>query len=146
MWTPNRARGVVPGIRSLVVALVGVAFLTISLAACGGGEEAAAPAHESETGAQAVDIVSKAVAFDKSEIRVASGQEITIRHDNQDEGVVHNIAIYKTSEAQDLIAGTELEPGPVEQELVVEALEPGEYFYRCDLHPTQMTGVLIVEE
>jgi plastocyanin len=148
--THDRAQSAVRRTTSLLIALLVTVFLAGSLAACGGGgggEKDDTPlAHESENGAQVVDIVSKTTAFDKSEIRVAGGEEITIQHDNQDDGIPHNFAIYKTSEANDLVAATEIEPGPVQQELIVEALEPGEYFFRCDTHPTLMTGTFIVEE
>ncbi len=128
----------------LLVAFVLMASFGIGFAACRGEEEAASP--EPEGAAPVVVIVSKDRAFDKSEIRVPSGQEITILHYHQDDSSYHSLAIYKTSEAKDPIAHMEVEPGPGLQELTVEALEPGEYFYRCDLHPTTATGVLIVEE
>lgn len=142
----------------LLVAFVVMASFGIGFAACRGEEEAAsagpegaahveeAASPEPEGAAPFVVIVSRDRAFDKSEIRVPSGQEITILHYYQDDSSYHSLAIYKTSEAKDLIAHTEVEPGPGQQGLTVEALEPGEYFYRCDLHPTTATGVLIVEE
>ncbi len=148
MQTHTRSHGAARHTTLLVVALATTALFAIGFIACGGGgggEEDASPhVHESESEAQVVEIVSKAIAFDKSEIRVAGGEEITIRHDNQDEAMPHNFAIYESSEAKELVAATEIEVGPVQQELIVEALEPGEYFFRCDTHPTQMTGTLIV--
>ena len=148
-WTHDRAQTAVRRTPLLLIALVATVFLASSLAACGGGGdgggEDTAPADGSTPAAQVVDIVSKGSAFDKSEIRVAGGEEITIRHDNQDDGIPHNFAIYKTSEANDLVAATEIELGPVQQELNGETLEPGEYFFRCDTHPTQMFGTFIVE-
>jgi plastocyanin len=30
-------------------------------------------------------------------------------------------------------------------EITIEGLEPGEYFFVCDVHPTEMTGTLVVE-
>ncbi len=158
MRTGSRGQRTLRRTMFLVAALVAMTLLGLGFTVCGGGEEAPSqfePEDEvqAETatpevggGTQAVEIVSKDILFDKSEIRVAGGQAITIRHDNQDDGIPHNIAVYKTSDAKDLIAATPVEPGPVQQELIVGALEPGEYFFRCDTHPTQMTGTLIVEE
>ncbi len=128
----------------LLVAFVVMSSFGIGFSACRGEEEAASP--EPEGAAPVTVIVSKDRTFDKSEIRVPSGQEITILHYYQDDSSYHRLAIYKTSEAKDLVAHTEVEPGPGQQELTVEALEPGEYFYTCDIHPTTATGVLIVEE
>jgi plastocyanin len=43
-------------------------------------------------------------------------------------------------------AATKIRAGPDTQELTVEGgLPAGEYFFRCDVHPTIMTGTLIVE-
>jgi plastocyanin len=130
---------------ALLVAFAATALFALAFAACGGGGGDDAPRdQESEPEAQVIDIVSKEIAFDKAEIRVAGGEEITVRHDNQDEAMPHNFAIYESSEAKDLVAATEIEVGLVQQELIVEALEPGDYFFRCDTHPTQMIGTLIV--
>ncbi len=148
MQSHTRSHGAAGHTTLLVVALAAIAFFAIGFTACGGGgggEEDASPhAHESEPETQVVNIVSKAIAFDKSDIGVAGGKEITIRHDNQDEAMPHNFAIYESSEAKELVAATEIELGLVQQELIVEALEPGQYFFRCDTHPTQMIGTLIV--
>jgi plastocyanin len=145
MRTHTRSHIAARGTTVLLVALAATALFAISFAACGGSDEDDAPrAQESESEAQVVDIVSKAIAFDKSEIRVADGEKITIRHDNQDEAIPHNFAVYKTSEAKEPVAATEIELGLVQQELTVEALERGEYIFRCDTHPTQMIGTLIV--
>ena len=157
MQSHTRLHGAAGHTTLLVVALAAIALFAMGFTACGGGgggeedtsprdneEDASPDANESEPEAQVVNIVSKDITFDKSEIRVAGGEEITIRHDNQDEAMPHNFAVYKSSEAKELVAATEIEVGPVQQELIVEALEPGQYFFRCDTHPTQMTGTLIV--
>lgn len=117
-----------------------VALMSLVLAACR-AEKAAAPT----PGEQAVTIVGKDIAFAKGELKVKGGQRLAIRFDNQDSGIPHNFALYKTAEAKELIAKTEIEPGPVRQHLHIAALAPGRYSYRCDTHPTQMTGSLIVE-
>jgi plastocyanin len=35
-------------------------------------------------------------------------------------------------------------PGGSSQTYDVEALDPGKYFFRCDFHPTTMTGTFVV--
>jgi hypothetical protein len=50
----------------------------------------------------------------------AAPGNITIAFDNQDAGVIHNLAIYEGDSADgDPLAATELETGPIEQELQV---------------------------
>lgn len=130
----------------LVVAATVVALLT---AACGGGGEqeggqtASTPAAANEE--VTVDIVSESVLFDKEGIEVPAGSTVKVVIDNRDAGVLHNFALYETSEAKDLLAGTAIEAGPLIQELTFEAPAPGEYFYRCDVHPTTMIGTFAVK-
>jgi plastocyanin len=81
--------------------------------------------------------------FDVEEIEAPPGT-LTVIFDNRDAGIVHNIHFFKgdDNDGED-IAETELEVGPIEQTLTFE-VEPGEYFYQCDAHPTTMSGTLIV--
>jgi len=83
--------------------------------------------------------------FDKDRIEVPAGSRVKIVFDNRDTGVQHNFAVYGTSEAKELLAGTDLEAGPVVQELTFETPPAGEYFYRCDVHPTTMIGTFAVK-
>ena len=36
--------------------------------------------------------------------------------------------------------------GPDEQTYQVDPLQAGDFFFRCDVHPTQMTGTFVVAE
>lgn len=61
-------------------------------------------------------------------------------------GVPHNFAIYRQGPpAQDRIKRSEVATGPVAQEVAVNGLSEGTYFYQCDVHPTTMTGKLVVK-
>ncbi len=94
-----------------------------------------------------LDLVGKNTIFDTTKLEAAAG-EITIEFDNQDPGVSHNIAIYESEDAANAgespIAATPLEVGLKKQTLEV-TLEAGEYFYRCDAHPSTMAGTLTVK-
>jgi len=153
--------------RALAAALA-LALLALALAACGGGDDdgddggngnggeptasrTATNGDDDDDGddddgdERELTLVSKNTLFDKSELRAEAG-EITIIHDNQDPGIVHNVHVYKGSDADgEDMGATELEAGPGTQTLTL-TLEPGEYFYVCDAHPATMYGTLIVEE
>jgi plastocyanin len=98
---------------------------------------------------QEVTIVARNVLFDLDTITVKAGAQVKLTVDNQDKGVPHNWALYESEEAatrgEPPIASTAVETGPVVQELTFPAPEPGEYFFRCDVHPTTMAGKFIVE-
>ncbi|GIU98404.1 MAG: hypothetical protein KatS3mg014_0020 [Actinomycetota bacterium] len=81
--------------------------------------------------------------FDRTELVAPAGRPFTICFDNTDTGVPHNFAAY-TEQGGDLLGRTEIQSGPVFQTLRLGPLEAGEYWYQCDVHPTTMTGRLIV--
>ena len=90
-------------------------------------------------------ITAQALAFDTDCLAAPFGEPFTIEFDNRDAGVPHNVAIYTDQSATDVIfqeppfPGPETvtyEPGPIEEE--------GNFFFRCDVHPTTMTGTFVV--
>ena len=89
-------------------------------------------------------LIAKNTLWDKSELKAKPGT-VTFQMDNQDDGIPHNIHVYKGKDntGQDM-GMTELEAGPVKQTLTLE-LTAGEYFFVCDVHPATMAGKLEVE-
>jgi plastocyanin len=66
--------------------------------------------------------------------------------DNQDIGVLHNIAFYTSNRATEKIAVGNLVTGPATDTLTFTAPDrPGTYFFRCDVHPDTMTGAFSVK-
>ena len=120
---------------------------SLVLAACGGGA-AATPSDDSTAGGT-VSVVDGAVAisaddleFDANVIQATAGEAFTVTFTNN-EAAPHNFAVY-TEEGGEMIAqGAVIGEGETD-EVAVEALEPGEYFFVCDLHP-EMTGTIVVE-
>ena len=99
-------------------------------------------------GPQVVEISAvPSLKFDKSELRVKAGGKITVHFTNNDPGMPHNWALYTDDSGSEAIAGANenICTGPCEVEITFDAPPPGEYFFRCDVHPTVMTGTLIVE-
>jgi plastocyanin len=93
-----------------------------------------------------VNITAQDVEFDMDTITVPAGANVTMVFDNRDEGVPHNVAVYTDSSAAEEIFVGEIIDGPAEITYTFTAPEePGTYFFRCDVHPQQMTGDFIVE-
>jgi hypothetical protein len=96
-------------------------------------------------GPVAITIIGKDLKFDKRSFTVGVGSPVTVTLDNQDPGVLHNIAFYTNNRATQKIAGTDVVPGPRIDVLRFTAPDaPGNAFYRCDVHPDTMTGSMIV--
>src|SRR6266542_80155 len=85
------------------------------------------------------------IKFEKTEITIDAGKKVTITVNNTDTGMRHNFALYKTKADADAdtneIAKTDICPAPCKQTVDVN-LTAGDYFFHCDVHPTQMMGTL----
>jgi len=96
--------------------------------------------------ATVVNLTAENIAFDTDTITVPAGANVTVNFDNKDDGVPHNLAVYTDSSAAEKIFVGEIITGPATTNYTFTApSEPGTYFFRCDVHPQQMTGDLIVE-
>jgi plastocyanin len=89
-----------------------------------------------------IRICADDLEFDATTIEAPAGEAFNITFTNA-ESQPHNVAIY-TEEGGEEIAIGEVITGPdVTSQLAVEALEPGTYYFRCDVHP-EMEGELVV--
>ena len=132
-----------------------VVFVVSALALYGGAQlvdvdepPAEAGAGEGETtpgGPVNTRVVARNLVFDKRSLSASPGASVTVTLDNQDAGVLHNIAFYNSPAASQRIAVGELFPGPAVRDVQFTAPSaPGNYFYRCDVHPDTMTGSFVV--
>ena len=112
-------------------------------------EEPTATVEEDGGAGTRLEVSAVDIAFEPNTLEAPADQSFTVVFDNQDEGLSHSFAIYENQEAaegdDDPIAATDIASGPDEQELPVDALEAGEYFFWCEVHQGQMTGTLVVE-
>lgn len=83
-------------------------------------------------------------AFDTDCLAAPAGSPFKIVFDNMDPGVPHNISIYTDETAANALFTGDLLTGPDTVTYRVGALEAGTYFFRCDVHPTTMTGTFVV--
>lgn len=126
--------------------------------ACGQTARAAAPQGTPSivedadfNGTQTVEISAINVDFDLDEITIqAEDADVRIRFTNL-EDVPHNVAFYVSQ--SDLTPVSEGSvgitfngtPEGVVDDTVFAIPDAGEYFFRCDVHPTLMVGTFIVE-
>jgi plastocyanin len=100
-------------------------------------------------GSAALTVVAKSLSFDKRSLSAAAGSQVTVTIDNQDAGVSHNIAFYKSkaSTSQPLAPGAKgnLLLGPAKENVTFTAPLPGNYYFQCDVHPDQMNGSFVVK-
>jgi plastocyanin len=93
-----------------------------------------------------IQLVAKDIAFDKKTITVPAGAQVTIDFDNKDSGIPHNFSLYETSKAEKELFDGKIITGPSTITYTFTAPStPGEYFFRCDVHPTVMTGTFVVK-
>lgn len=98
------------------------------------------------TGGTTFAVTAMGMAFNTTTITVPAGAHLTITFNNNDEGVSHNIAFYTSSAATTVIYKGARITGVSSITYTFDApATPGTYFFRCDVHPTTMTGQFIVQ-
>ncbi|HET7029276.1 MAG TPA: cupredoxin domain-containing protein [Candidatus Limnocylindrales bacterium] len=122
----------------LAVALVALAALSAACASTGGST----PPAPSGPVVDGPTIVAKDLKFQTTSVEVKAGSNVTIHFDNQD-SAPHNVAVYTDSSASSAPAVGEIVTS-AKSELVVPALQPGSYFFRCDVHH-DMTGTIVAK-
>lgn len=94
-------------------------------------------------GGEGVRVVAQNTAFDTEELQLPADTATTLTVDNQD-AAPHNLSIYEDDTASgDPLFTFEPFTGPSEQTFDVEPIAEGEYYFRCDVHPT-MEGAVVV--
>lgn len=97
------------------------------------------------TGSFRVVLEAQSVMFDRDTVTVPAGVLVTMTFVN-DDIVTHNFAAYETPAAVSLIyRGDIIRTGTIDYHFN-SPVEPGTYFFRCDVHPTFMFGEFIVTE
>ncbi len=87
------------------------------------------------------------LAFDVEELTAPADTEVMVEYANNS-SLPHNIHFFEGEDASaPSLAMTEIATGPdvVERVTFTTPAEPGNYYFQCDVHPTQMQGELVVE-
>lgn len=92
-----------------------------------------------------IEIAADNLKFDKDELTAKANSEVKVTFTNE-EAVPHNVAFYRTDKAADQIYVGEIISGP-DKTVTYAFTTPGagDYFFRCDVHPTTMTGDFVVQ-
>ncbi|MGH2724357.1 MAG: cupredoxin domain-containing protein [Actinomycetota bacterium] len=102
----------------------------------------AAAEPDAPPGVAAVEIATDEVAFSTDILRVPADEPFAIVFDNQSRGVPHNVAVYEDESAADARFVGDIINGPMTITYRLDPLEAGGYFFRCDVHPTTITGTV----
>jgi plastocyanin len=95
-------------------------------------------------GGARVTVTAQGLQFDTDRITLPAGAPSTIRFENNDPGIQHNIAIFTDSSLGTNLFRGEIVTGPATVEYRIPPLEPGIYYFHCDVHPT-MSGTVVVK-
>ena len=114
---------------------------------------AAAPPASSSTstpggtpaGGTVLQLTAQNLSFSPRTLTAPPNTQVTVRMNNQDAGVLHNVSVYTNSQATGRIfVSTDLFAGPGTKDYTFTTPAPGAYFFRCDVHPDTMTGTFNV--
>jgi plastocyanin len=120
----------------------GLLLLATLLVACGGSGSTASPSGPAASvDPDALTISANNLEFSTDRLEAPAGEPFQIVFENQ-EGAPHNVAIYTDESASQSIFVEDPVSGPTTVTYDVPAVDAGEYFFRCDVHP-DMNGTLV---
>jgi plastocyanin len=84
--------------------------------------------------------------FDRNLLTARTGDNLILQLNNEDEGVLHNFALYRDRNFTEQVFQGEPSTGPerVEYQIEMPVEQAGTFFFRCDFHPETMFGELVV--
>jgi plastocyanin len=94
-------------------------------------------------GGARVTVTAQDLQFDTDRIELPAGPS-TIHFENDAAGIQHNIAIFTDSSLGTNLFRGEIVTGPATVDYAIPALDPGSYYFHCDVHPT-MSGTVEVK-
>jgi plastocyanin len=83
--------------------------------------------------------------FKETCLAVQSRKPWTVTFSNQDSGVPHNWALFQDQGYTKSIVVGDTITGPAKESIKGDALDAGTYYFRCNIHPTTMTGTFVVK-
>jgi plastocyanin len=97
------------------------------------------------TPAAALALDARNLQFDKKILVAPADAAVTVTLINNEHGVRHNFAVYKSKRASEKIFVGDLFSGVATMDYTFATPAPGTYFFRCDIHPDSMTGTFVTK-
>ncbi len=94
-------------------------------------------------GGAAVTVTAQGLQFDTDRIALPAGAPSTIHFENNDAGIQHNIAIFTDSSLGTTLFRGDIVTGPAAIDYGIPPLDPGTYYFQCDVHPTMNGSVAV---
>jgi len=94
-------------------------------------------------GGARVTVTAQGLQFDTDRIALSAGAPSTIRFENDDPGIQHNIAIFTDSSLGTNLFPGDIVTGPAAVDYRIPPLDPGTYYFHCDVHPTMNGSVAV---
>jgi len=105
-----------------------------------------APAGIPTSHVHSISLTAENLAFDARTLFVHAGAGVVVNFNNKDKGIPHNFSVYTDPSATKPIFIGDVITGPATTTYTFTApTTPGDYFFRCDVHPTIMTGTFVVQ-
>src|SRR4029450_8589460 len=137
---------------SIGILIVG-ASLVLGVAACGSDDEStSSPTTRATTtggatngsgeaaGENRAEVTAEDFNFDPKSFTVAAGKEVTVTLDNKG-SATHTLTVYKDEGFTEPVAGADTKNVSAGSKGEFKAtFADGEYYFRCERHPTQMQG------
>ncbi|TMK49435.1 MAG: hypothetical protein E6G55_00420 [Actinobacteria bacterium] len=95
-------------------------------------------------GGTRITVAAQGLQFNTNRIELSAGAPSTIHFENNDPGIQHNIAIFTDSSLGTNLFRGEIVTGPAAVDYRIPPLDPGTYYFHCDVHPT-MSGSVVVK-
>jgi plastocyanin len=109
-----------------------------------GAEEGAHGGAEAAAGGAGLSVSAVDLQFSTDTLEFKAGEESDLEFVNDDASAIqHNVAIYEEEGGADLFVGDVI-PGGQTTTYSVPALDKGEFYFQCDIHPG-MNGTVSVE-
>ncbi|MDQ3978227.1 MAG: cupredoxin domain-containing protein [Actinomycetota bacterium] len=89
-------------------------------------------------------IVASGTRFNTNCLTGTADQSLTLSYENKDQ-ITHGLVLLETHNSSDPFFRVDVFAGPKTQTFTIPAQRPGTYAFHCQVHPSAMSGTLLVK-